>query len=179
MQLPIVEPAPIVLEHSANFREVFENRCQFQHFENYLTGLMVLENKSMANMARCLLESADKTNLSRFLTEANWDAETLNKTRIAYLLQQTERQRLGTRKSVLPIDDTLCEHVGSLFEYIDQHYNHGNRTYPWAHNLVTSHYVSGAVRFPVDWRLYRRYEEFTDWEAFVKKLGKRSGGQPP
>jgi hypothetical protein len=38
-----------------------------------------------------------------------------------------------------------------------------------AHNLVTAHYVSGAVRFPVDFRLYRRYEEFTQWETFVAK----------
>jgi len=36
-----------------------------------------------------------------------------------------------------------------------------------AHNPVTSHYISGAVRFPVDLRLYRRYEEFTHWEQFV------------
>ncbi len=170
MQLPIVKPAPIVSEHSASFRGVFENRCQFRHFENYLTGLLVLKNKSMANMTRCLLDSADKTNLSRFLSEANWDAAELNQDRIAYLFQQTKRQRQGARKSMLAIDDTLCEHVGSLFEYIDQHYNHGNHMYPLAHNLVTGHYISGAVRFPADWRLYRRYEEVTDWEAFVKKL---------
>ncbi len=170
MQLPIVKPAPIVSEHSASFRGVFENRCQFRHFENYLTGLLVLKNKSMANMTRCLLDSADKTNLSRFLSEANWDAAELNQERIAYLFQQTKRQRQGARKSMLAIDDTLCEHVGSLFEYIDQHYNHGNHMYPLAHNLVTGHYISGAVRFPADWRLYRRYEEVTDWEAFVKKL---------
>lgn len=59
--------------------------------------------------------------------------------------------------------------MGSLFKYIDKHYNHGNNTYPLAHNLVTGHYVSGAVRFPVGWRLYRRYEECTQWEAFVAK----------
>ena len=117
MQLPIVQPAPIVSKHSASFRRVFENRCQFRHFENYLTGLMVLKNKSMANMTRCLLDSADKTNLSRFLSEASWDAEELNRERIAYLLQQTKRQRRGSRKSMLAIDDSLCEHVGSLFEY--------------------------------------------------------------
>jgi len=29
--------------------------------------------------------------------------------------------------------------------------------------------VSGPVRFPVDLRLYRRYEEVTQWEAFVQK----------
>jgi len=169
MQLPIVQPAPIVLEHAPTFQELFKNRCQYQHFQNYLTGLIVLDNKTMANITRCVLDSADKTNLSRFFSEARWDAEAVNKKRIAYLLQKTERQRLGAHKSVLAIDDTLSEHVGSLFEYIDKHYNHGNHTYPLAHNLVTSHYVSGAVRFPIGWRLYRRYEEFTHWEIFVRK----------
>jgi hypothetical protein len=47
--------------------------------------------------------------------------------------------------------------------------NPSNQTYPFAHNLVTSHYLSGAVRFPVDFELYRRYAEFTDWERFVKQ----------
>jgi len=32
---------------------------------------------------------------------------------------------------------------------------------------VTSFYVSGPVRFPLDWRLYRRYEEATDWDRCV------------
>ena len=61
------------------------------------------------------------------------------------------------------------QHVGSLFDYVDRHYNHGHDTYPLAHNPVTSYYVSGPVRFPVDLRLYRRYEELTQWEAFVHK----------
>ena len=169
MQLPIIHPAPIVTEHSMAFEDLFNNRCQFQHFQNYLTGLIVLDNKTMANITRCVLGSADKTNLSRFFSEADWDVEAVNKERVAYLLSKTRNQRYAARKSVLPIDDTLFEHVGSLFEYIDKHYNHGNNSFPLAHNLVTSHYVSGGVRFPVGWRLYRRYEEFTQWELFVEK----------
>jgi hypothetical protein len=77
--------------------------------------------------------------------------------------------RVTKDKSALILDDTLCEHVGGLFEYIDHHYNHGDDTYPLAHNPVTSHYVSGPVRFPVDLRLYRRYEEVTRWEELVHK----------
>jgi SRSO17 transposase len=169
MQLPIIQPAPLVSEHSPAFQDLFKNRCQVHHFENYLTGLMVLDNKTMANISRCVLDSADKTNLSRFFSEADWDVDAVNNERIAYMLRKTDPQRLAARKSVLAIDDTLFEHVGSLFEYIDKHYNHGNHTYPLAHNLVTSHYVSGAVRFPVGWRLYRRYEEFTHWTTFVEK----------
>jgi hypothetical protein len=83
--------------------------------------------------------------------------------------QQTKPHRRRRRESLLAIDDTLCEHVGSLFDYVDHHYNHSDGTYPLAHNPVTSFYVSGSVRFPVGLRLYRRYEELTQWEAAVAK----------
>jgi hypothetical protein len=65
--------------------------------------------------------------------------------------------------------DTLCEHVESLFDYVDRHYNHSDGSYPLAHNQVTSLYVSGAVRFPVGLRLCRRYKELTQWQACVAK----------
>ncbi len=169
MQLPIVAPAPIVTAHADIFRDLFENRCQFRHFQHYLTGLIVLDNKSLANVTRCVLESADKTNLSRFFSEAPWLQDRVNDRRVEYLLQQTQAVRGLKADAVLILDDTLCEHVGSVFDYVDRHYNHGDDTYPRAHNPVTSHYVSGPVRFPLDLRLYRRYEELTQWEVFVHK----------
>ena len=169
MQVPIVSPAPIVERHTEAFRDLFENQCQVAHFQNYLTGLMVLDNKTMSNISRCVLDSADKTNLSRFFSQAPWVEEHVNERRISYMLDETAGHRRAAKESCLIIDDTLCEHVGSLFEYVDRHYDHSADRYPLAHNLVTSHYVSGAVRFPLDARLYRRYEEWTDWEAFVKK----------
>jgi DDE superfamily endonuclease len=168
MQLPIVAPAPIVPAHADIFRDPFEHRCQFRHFQPCLTGLIVLDNKSLANIARCGLESADKTNLSRFFSEAPWFQDRVNDRRLMYLLQQTKVVRGAKTDGLLILDDTLCEHVGSLFDYGDRHYNHGDDTYPLAHNPVTSHYVSGPVRFPVDLRLYRRYEELTCWETFVQ-----------
>ena len=169
MELPIVAPAPVVTEHAAVFRDLFDNQCEFRHFQHYLTGLIVLPNKSMANIARCILESADKTNLSRFFAEAPWRADEVNRRRIRFMLQQTTPHRWRRRESLVVIDDTLCEHVGSLFDYVDRHYNHGDGTYPLAHNPVTSFYVSGPVRFPLALRLYRRYEELTQWEATVTK----------
>jgi len=169
MELPIIEPAPVVTEHASVFRDLFENQCQFRHFQHYLTGLMVLPNKGMANMARCILDSADKTNLSRFFSEAPWRTDEVNRRRIRYMLEQTKSHRSRRRESLVVIDDTLCEHVGSLFDYVDRHDNHGDGTYPLAHNPVTSFYVSGPVRFPLDLRLYRRYEELTQWEAAVAK----------
>jgi SRSO17 transposase len=165
MQLPIVAPAPIVIEHAQAFRHLFNDHRQFEHFQNYLTGLIVLENKSLANISRCILNSSDKTNISRFINESPWQPEQVNQFRIEYLLEKTANLR--PTDSYLIFDDTLCEHIGSLFEYIARHYNHSDNTYPLAHNIVTSHYLSGAVRFPVDFAVYRRYEEITRWEEFI------------
>ena len=123
----IIEPAPVVTAHAAVFRDLFDNQCQFRHFQHYLTGLMVLPNQSMANIARCVLESADKTDLSRFLSEAPWREDAVNRRRIRFMLQQTQPHRRRRRESLIALDDTLCEHVGGLFDYVDRHYNHSGR----------------------------------------------------
>ena len=167
MEWPIVAPAPVVTDHAAVFRDLFDNQCQCRPFQHDLTGLIVLPHKSLANIARCIFASADKTNLSRFLSEAPWREDAINHRRIRFMLQQTKPHRRRRRDSLVVIDDTLCEHVGSLFDYVDRHDNHGDGTYPLAHNPVTSFYVSGPVRFPLGLRLYRRYEELTPWEAAV------------
>ena len=120
-------------------------------------------------MARCILDSADKTNLSRFLSEAPWREAEVNRRRVQFMRQQTKPHRRLRRDSLVVIDDTLCEHVGGLFDDVDRHYNHGNGTYPLAHNPVTSFSVSGPARFPLGRRLYRRDEELTQWEACVAK----------
>jgi SRSO17 transposase len=169
MELPIVAPAPVVTDQTALFRDLFDNNCQFRHFQHYLTGLIVLPNKRMANIARCIVASSDKTNLSCFLSEAPRRQDEVNRRRLRFMLQQTKPHRRRCRESLIAIDDTLCEHVGSLFDYVDRHYNHSNGTYPFAHNPVTSFYASGPVRFPLGLRLYRRYEDLTQWEAAVAK----------
>ena len=70
MELPLVAPAPVVTDHAAVFRDLFDHQCQCRHFQPDLTGLIVLPNKSLAHIARCILDRADNTKLSRFLAEA-------------------------------------------------------------------------------------------------------------
>jgi hypothetical protein len=86
MQLPILMPAPLVSKHAAAFEDIFKNRKQYRHFQNYLTGLMVLPNKSMANISCCILDSADKTNLSRFMSTPLWSEKPMNDRRVTYAL---------------------------------------------------------------------------------------------
>jgi hypothetical protein len=97
MELPSIAPAPVVTEHAAVFRDVLENQCQFRHFQHDLTGLIVLPHKSMAHLARCLLESADNTHLSRVLSEAPWREDAGNRRRLRFMLQQTNPHRRRPR----------------------------------------------------------------------------------
>ena len=101
MELPIVTSAPVVTDHAGVFRDLFDNQCQFRHVQHYLTGLIVLPNKSMANITRCILESADKTNLSRFLSEAPWREDAINGRRVRFMLQQTKPHRRRRRDSLV------------------------------------------------------------------------------
>jgi hypothetical protein len=165
MPLPIVGPAPVVSEHTGVCRALFDHQCQFRHFQHDLTGLLVLPHKRLANMARGVLESADNTNLARVLSEAPWREDAVNRRRIRVMLQQTHPYRRRRRESLLAIDATRCEHVGRLFDDVDHHDNHGDRTDPLAHHPVTSVSGRGPVRFPVGLRLDRRDEERTPWEA--------------
>src|SRR2546426_12445497 len=121
MQLPIVAPAPLVTAHADVFRDLFENRCQFQHFQNYLTGLIVLDNKSLTNISRCVLESADKTNLSRFFSAAPWFQDRVNDRRLMSLLQQTQAARGAKADAILNLDDTLYYHVSGRLPHVDRH----------------------------------------------------------
>jgi hypothetical protein len=151
MELPILEPAPVVTAHTGIFRDVFENQCQFRHVQHDLTGLIVRPHKSLARMARGIRHSADNTHLSRLLSEAPWREDAINHRRLRFMLHQTKPHR--RRESVVVIADTLCEHVGRLFDDVDRHDNQSDGTSPLAHNPVTSFYVSGPVRFPLDLRL--------------------------
>jgi hypothetical protein len=69
--------------------------------------LLVLLHKSLANMARCILERADNTNLSRVLSEAPWREEAVNRRRIRFRLQQTKPPRRRRRESLLAIDESV------------------------------------------------------------------------
>jgi hypothetical protein len=116
---------------------VVENQGQFRHVQHALTGVLVRPNHSMAKSTRGILESPDNTNRSRFVAEAPWRAAAINGRRIRFMRHQTQPHRRRRGESLLAIDDTLCEPVGSLFDDVDRHDNHRQGTSPLAHHPVT------------------------------------------
>ena len=51
----------------------------------------MLPNKGLVNISRGILDRADKTNRSRFFSDALWLEEAVNERRLSTLLAQTTR----------------------------------------------------------------------------------------
>jgi hypothetical protein len=88
MEWLTVALTPVVTDQGVVFRDLFDNQCQFRHFLHDLTGLIILPSKSLANIARCIIESADNTNRSRLLLEAPWREDKVNRRRIRFRLDR-------------------------------------------------------------------------------------------
>lgn len=168
MLVPVMQHAPVVRSWARNFKSVFANEPEYQHCKNYLTGLIVAERKNFSQIARCMVQSADHTNVDRFMNNQLWSGTRFNDRRVEFIYERTKGQD-ASQPGDLVIDDTLDEHVGTLFEHIARHYDHCDGSYKLAQNPVTSHYVRGSVSFPIDFRTYRTYDEATDWEAHFRK----------
>jgi hypothetical protein len=129
---------------------------------------MLAERKNYSQIAFTLVKSADDSNISRFMKNPLWSGPEVNDHRVSLMHTRTKHKELSAT-GCLVLDDTLDEHVGTLFDHIAKHYDHSDNSYKLAQNPVTSHFVKGLISFPVDFRTYRTYDEVTKWpEHFAK-----------
>ena len=81
--MPIIHPPQVVQNAVDEFlAPLFKNKPQRKHLDNYLTGLMISENKTVAGMTEEMPNASDQSCLNRFLTEVDWDVDAVNDARI-------------------------------------------------------------------------------------------------
>jgi SRSO17 transposase len=91
-----------VLPH---FAPIF-NQSQLRHFAEYLTGLIVSENKTITGINDHFLNHSDQSAKNHFLTDSNWDDTKLTAKRLDLILEQCCTKRITD--GLLVIDDTLA-----------------------------------------------------------------------
>jgi hypothetical protein len=163
MRLPIVEFPHIVSENLAHFAPVFKTREQLKHFCEYVTGLIAGDKATVTAINDLFLDQNDQSALNKFLTQASWDEQELNRRRVQMEITRLQRRPVSEQAGRLIIDDTLAHHTKCSMEGLaylrDRRLGHN----VWAHDVVTSYYVNRRDQFPVDLRLYfqfnRKYEQ--------------------
>lgn len=157
--LPILDFPSVVARYADQFDPLFANAQQQRHFREYVSGLILADKATVEAINGLFVESNDQSALNKFLTHAPWDETALNARRLQLEREALQRAGASARQGYLILDDTLAHHVGQAMELIAKLWDHAEHRYVWAHNLVTSFYVNGAHRFPVNFRLWQQFQE--------------------
>jgi hypothetical protein len=170
----IVDFPTVVHEALAIFGDLFDTEPARRHFAEYLTGLIVAENKTVSGINREFALTTDQSCLNRWLTEVEWDVTALNDRRLAWL-QQAPQTRYSAR-GVIAIDNTLVDHTGKLIEDVGWFWDHADERHVIAHDYLISNYVCPSkAHYPIEWRRFKKRDacaaqEFKDHTALCIEL---------
>jgi hypothetical protein len=151
----IVDFPTVVQEALAIFGELFDTEPARRHFAEYLTGLIVAENKTVSGINREFALTTDQSCLNRWLTEVEWDVTALNDRRLAWLQQAPQTRYSG--RGVIAIDNTLVTHEGKLIEDVGWFWDHADERHVIAHDYIISNYVCPSrAHYPIEWRRFKK-----------------------
>jgi Transposase DDE domain. len=168
--MPIIHPPKIVQNAVDEFlAPLFKNKPQRKHLANYLTGLMISENKTIAGMTAEMPNASDQSCLNRFLTEVEWDEHAVNQARIDWL-QQFDDTKFHPR-GVIAIDDVLLDKTGKFIKDSGTFWDHSEQRYKHAQDLIIVNYVhpTSGKHYPLEFKRFKK-ENQCEWigEEFKK-----------
>lgn len=168
--MPIITPPKIVQDALDEFlAPLFKNKPQRKHLANYLTGLMISHNKTVAGMTAEMPNASDQSCLNRFLTEVEWDEHAMNEARIDWL-QQFDDTKFHPR-GVIAIDDVLIDKTGKFIKDSGTFWDHGEERYKHAQDLIIVNYLNpvSGKHYPLEFKRFKK-ENQCEWtgEEFKK-----------
>jgi DDE superfamily endonuclease len=154
--MPAIVDFPTVVQEALTiFGDLFDTEPARRHFAEYLTGLIVAENKTVSGINREFALTTDQSCLNRWLTEVEWDVTALNDRRLTWL-QQAPQTRYSVR-GVIAIDNTLVTHEGKLIEDVGWFWDHADERHVIAHDYIISNYVCPSkAHYPIEWRRFKK-----------------------
>jgi hypothetical protein len=153
----IVEIPQVVQDALAQYGDLFANECQRRHFAEYLTGLIVAERKTVLGINGEFADTTDQSCLNRFLTDAKWDVEAVNKRRLEEL--QKDPSTRYSDQGVIAIDNTLIDRDGLLIPDAGWYWDHAEQRNKIAQDYLFANYVcTSGKHYPLEFRLFRKQE---------------------
>lgn len=153
----IVEFPKLVQDALVHYGDLFANECQRRHFAEYLTGLIVAERKTVLGIHDEFAHTTDQSCLNRYLTEAVWDVQALNRRRLERL--QKDPATRYSDQGVIPIDNTLIDRDGQLIPDAGWFWDHAEQRNKIAQDYLFVNYVcTSGKHYPLEFRLFRKEE---------------------
>jgi hypothetical protein len=146
----------MVTSFAERFKDLF-TKPQFAHFCTYLTGLIISANKTVQGINDNFIDRKDQSALNHFVTDSEWDEQTVNKRRIELIKEHVKD--IPDKDALLIIDDTLSHKTGAKIEEVGIFYDHTTSGYSLGHQVVSSLLAAQDNRFPLDFQVYKKRKE--------------------
>lgn len=154
----IVEFPRVVQDAVRDFGDLFSCEPQRRHFAEYLTGLMIAQNKTVTGINGEFVETTDQSCLNRFVTAVDWEGEELNERRLA-LLQKDPTTRYSDQ-GVIALDNVLIDHDGKFIKDAGWFWDHAEQRNKIAHDYLFVNYVcTSGKHYPLEFRRFRKREQ--------------------
>lgn len=169
--IKIIKLPAIIQKHGIKFRNIFKNKAQYKHFKEYVTGLMLCENKTFMGIQSKYVDASSINSLDHFMIRAEWSENEINDKRISHLQQRNDTA--SKPEGVISLDDTLTHKTGKHMDDAEYHFDHSTRKYVLGHNLVSTQYKDRNVSYPLDYRQYYRKPTKKQLNKQYNKLDKQ------
>jgi hypothetical protein len=168
--MPIICPPFVVQNAMVEFiAPLLKNQSQRKHFSNYITGLLISDNKTISGMTHEMPNASDQSCLNRFLTGVDWDVQAVNEARIHWL-QAFDDTKFHDR-GIIALDDVLIEKSGQLIKDSGTFWDHSEQRYKHAQDLIIINYVHPYSRkhYALEYRRFKKADQ-CEWtgEEFKK-----------
>ena len=167
--LPITEYPSFVMEMKRYLESAFTNSRAVDNAMRYLTGLIVSpERKNVSSINRSFTEYKNQATANNFITDSSWSDEEFHRAAIQVVKDEVAKQ--GIKHGTLIFDDTFLEKKGEEMEGVGWYYDYSQGKNILAHNLVSSHYLTGRFHIPLDLEIYVRRTDCEDKKRFKTKV---------
>ena len=124
MNLPVVAYPTYVTELAEQFQPVFNQKRQYEQFKRLMSGFVIADKCTIANMNGLFLYHTNQSNLNRFVTQSNWNPNKMIEIEID-LINSIEKG------GILVIDDYVVEKYGKEIYGTDWHRDHCKKRSIW------------------------------------------------
>lgn len=152
--LPIAGIPLSLNDFAEQFSAVFDHPAQMQHFKEFLIGLLVSENRTIAGVHQRLVDADCYDALRKFLSRSPWTAERLQAKRLEWI--ESNLPAVRETPTVVAIDPSFIHHTGENIYGVYWYYDYAQRAFVRAQRLVLSSWVSPTKQVPLAARLYHR-----------------------
>ncbi len=90
--LPLTDYPSVINEKACDFETFFNNKAQYKHFKDYITGLIIEENPNVVNINNRFVNSGDSSCLDKFMIQADWPEDKINDKRVELCKQNINPQ---------------------------------------------------------------------------------------